>query len=103
MRYEKHIFVCTNQKAEGKVCCGEAHGMALVETFREAIKEAGLQGKVRAQRAGCLDVCKHGPAVVVYPDGIFYGKMQKEDVKRIMEEHILGGNPVAEKIISDEI
>lgn len=100
MRYQNHIFVCTNQKAEGKTCCGEARGMELVEKFRDAIKEAGLVGKVRAQRAGCLDACKHGPAVVVYPEGTYYGQVGPEDVKRIIEEHVKGGKELADKVIS---
>jgi len=100
MRYQNHIFVCTNQKAEGKTCCGEARGMELVEKFRDAIKEAGLVGKVRAQRAGCLDACKHGPAVVVYPEGTYYGQVGPDDVKRIIEEHVIGGKELADKVIS---
>lgn len=100
MRYQNHIFVCTNQKAEGKTCCGEARGMELVEKFRDAIKEAGLVGKVRAQRAGCLDACKHGPAVVVYPEGTYYGQVGADDVKRIIEEHVIGGKELADKVIS---
>jgi len=100
MRYQNHIFVCTNQKAEGKTCCGEARGMELIEKFRDAIKEAGLVGKVRAQRAGCLDACKHGPAVVVYPEGTYYGQVGPEDVKRIIEEHVMGGKELADKVIS---
>ena len=100
MRYQNHIFVCTNQKAEGKTCCGEARGMELVEKFRDAIKEAGLVGKVRAQRAGCLDACKHGPAVVVYPEGTYYGQVGPDEVKRIIEEHVMGGKELADKVIS---
>ena len=100
MRYQNHIFVCTNQKAEGKTCCGEARGMELIEKFRDAIKEAGLVGKVRAQRAGCLDACKHGPAVVVYPEGTYYGQVGPEDVKRIIEEHVMGGKELVDKVIS---
>jgi (2Fe-2S) ferredoxin len=100
MRYQNHIFVCTNQKAEGKTCCGEARGMELVEKFKDAIKEAGLVGKVRAQRAGCLDACKHGPAVVVYPEGTYYGQVGPDDVKRIIEEHVMGGKELADKVVS---
>jgi (2Fe-2S) ferredoxin len=96
MRYEKHIFICTNQKGEGKACCGEARGMELVEKFRDAIKAAGLTGKVRAQRSGCLDACKFGPALVVYPDGTYYGNVQPEDVEKIVSEHIIGGKPIEE-------
>jgi (2Fe-2S) ferredoxin len=96
MRYEKHIFICTNQKGEGKACCGETRGMELIEKFRDAIKLAGLTGKVRAQRSGCLDACKFGPALVVYPDGTYYGNVQPEDVEKIISQHIIGGKPVEE-------
>jgi (2Fe-2S) ferredoxin len=74
--------------------------MELVEKFKDAIKEAGLVGKVRAQRAGCLDACKHGPAVVVYPEGTYYGQVGPDDVKRIIEEHVMGGKELADKVVS---
>jgi (2Fe-2S) ferredoxin len=96
MRFEKHIFICANQKPEGKACCGEKNGMALVEKFREVLTEKGLKGSVRAQRAGCLDACKFGPALVIYPEGTYYKNVQPEDVTRIVEEHILQN-----KILSD--
>jgi (2Fe-2S) ferredoxin len=94
MRFEKHIFICTNQKAEGKTCCGEQRGMELVEKFREVLTNRGLKGKVRAQRAGCLDACKFGPALVVYPEGTYYGHVKPEDVANIVDEHIVNGRVV---------
>lgn len=96
MRFDKHIFICTNQKAEGKACCGEQHGLALVEKFREVLAEKGLKGKVRAQRSGCLDACKFGPALVIYPEGTYYGHVKIEDVSRIIEEHVLNNRVVEE-------
>jgi (2Fe-2S) ferredoxin len=96
MRFDKHIFICANQKPEGKVCCGEQNGMALVEKFREVLAEKGLKGSVRAQRAGCLDACKFGPALVIYPEGTYYKNVQPEDVTRIVDEHI-----IQNKIVSD--
>ncbi len=96
MKYDKHIFVCTNQKAEGKKCCGEEFGMETVNRLRAKIKEANLPIQVRAQRAGCLDVCAFGPALVVYPEGTFYGSLTTEAVDRIFEEHICAGKVVEE-------
>jgi (2Fe-2S) ferredoxin len=49
---------------------------------------------VRAQKAGCFDVCAFGPAVVVYPEGVFYGNVQLSDVNEIFEEHIVNNRPV---------
>ncbi|MCU0416942.1 MAG: (2Fe-2S) ferredoxin domain-containing protein [Cytophagaceae bacterium] len=94
MKYVKHVFICTNQKPEGKKCCGEAHGMALVEAFKKEIKDRGLHIDIRAQRAGCLDVCGQGPALVVYPEGIFYGNVQLSDVVEIVEQHLIHNQPV---------
>jgi (2Fe-2S) ferredoxin len=94
MRFEKHIFICANQKAEGKACCGEARGMELVEKFREVLNEKGLKGKVRAQRSGCLDACQLGPALVIYPEGTYYGHVTPQDVERIIEEHVINGRVV---------
>lgn len=94
MKYQKHVFICTNQKDSPKKCCGEAHGMALVESFKAELKERGLTPDIRAQRTGCLDVCGKGPALVVYPEGIIYGNVQLSDVKEIVESHLVNNTPV---------
>jgi (2Fe-2S) ferredoxin len=94
MKYKKHIFVCTNEREGGKQCCGEKAGMELVAEFKNLVKEHKLTADVRAQRAGCFDVCNSGPAVVVYPEGVFYGHVKPEDVKEIFEEHIINNRPV---------
>jgi len=94
MIFEKHIFICTNQRDNGKASCGETNGMALVKAFQNEIAELGLRATVRAQRAGCLDVCDFGPALAVYPEGVFYGKVTLEDVKEIAESHIKNNIPV---------
>jgi (2Fe-2S) ferredoxin len=94
MKYKKHIFICTNERTDGRKCCGEGRGMELVNSFKEMVKKNNLNTEVRAQRAGCFDVCNFGPAVVVYPEGIFYGNVQPEDVKEIFEEHIVNDRVV---------
>ncbi len=94
MKYQKHVFVCTNQKAEGKKCCSESHGTELVEAFKQAMKDRGLLPAMRAQRTGCLDVCGKGPALAVYPDGTIYGNVQLSDVEEIVESHLVNGQPV---------
>jgi (2Fe-2S) ferredoxin len=94
MKYKKHIFICTNQKPDGKKSCGEAQGMQLVEAFKQLVKGNNLSVEVRAQKAGCLDVCAFGPSLVVYPEGVFYGKVQLEDVQEIFDQHIVQNEPV---------
>jgi (2Fe-2S) ferredoxin len=97
MKFKKHIFICTNQKPEPKKSCGEAHGLALVEAFKSALKERDLQIEIRAQKTGCLDICGFGPSLVVYPEGVFYGKVQLEDVAEIVESHLVN-NIVVERL-----
>jgi (2Fe-2S) ferredoxin len=94
MKFKKHVFICTNERPEGKECCGEKRGMELVEAFKTEIKSRKLAVEIRAQRAGCIDVCAHGPALVVYPEGIFYGKVTLQDVTEIVESHLVNDIPV---------
>lgn len=100
MRFEKHIFICTNQRAEGeRQSCGEVHGLNLVKAFKKLIKDNGLNADVRAQRSSCLDACEFGPSMVVYPEGIFYGKVHLSDVEEIFNEHLVNNRPVTRLII----
>jgi (2Fe-2S) ferredoxin len=88
MIYEKHLFICTNDKDAPKKCCGSEHGMELINALKETLQASGSEKKIRIQKAGCLDVCGKGPAMVVYPEGVFYGNVQLEDVKEIVEKHL---------------
>lgn len=100
MIYNKHIFICTNQRPEGaaKPSCGEAHGLALVTEFKKQIKDKGLNVEIRAQKTGCLDLCDFGPAIVVYPEGVFYQHVQLSDVTEIVNEHLVA-NRVVDRLV----
>lgn len=101
MLYNKHIFICTNQRPAGsRVCCGETRGMELVAAFKKQIKDKGLNTEMRAQRTGCLEACEAGPSMVVYPEGVFYGNVQLSDVEEIVTEHLQNNRPV-ERLIMD--
>ena len=95
-KFEKHIFICGNQRPAGvpRPCCDPSAQAQLQKSFKEKLAARGLKGRVRANQSGCLDQCEHGPNVVVYPEGIWYGNVQLSDVREIIESHILGGKPV---------
>ncbi len=94
-KYDKHIFICTNQRVNSeRSSCGEAHGLELVAAFKKLIKDLGLNATVRAQKSGCLETCELGPSVVVYPEGVFYGKVKLSDVEEIVNSHIFNNEPV---------
>ena len=101
MKFAKHIFICNNQRPSisEKLSCGEAHGLELVARFKKVLNDRQLPIKVRVQKTGCLDICNHGPTLVVYPDGIFYVGVQLSDVDEIIEQHIVNNKPVERLIL----
>ena len=60
------------------------------------MKELGLAGpgKIRVNKAGCLDRCADGPVMVVYPAGIWYTFIDTEDIEEIIQSHLIQGHPV---------
>ncbi len=63
---------------------------------KERIKALGLAGRdgVRINTAGCMDRCEEGPVLVIYPDGVWYTYVDREDIDEILEQHVIGGRPV---------
>ncbi len=102
-KFEKHIFVCGNQRPPGspRPCCDPEGRAELQKLFKEKLAARGLKGKVRANQSGCLDQCEHGPNLVVYPDAVWYGRVTPADVDEIIESHILGGKPVERLVLPD--
>ena len=94
--FERHIFVCTNKRPEGhpKGDCSSKGSEDIRALFKEELEKRGLKGRMRANAAGCLDTCSFGVSVVIYPDGVWYGKVTKDDVTEIIESHLIGGKPV---------
>ncbi len=103
MRYTRHIFVCTNRRKDDdpKGSCAQKGSEEIRELFKRELHERGLKAKVRANKAGCLDVCEHGPNVVIYPEGVWYSRVKKEDVVEIIEKHIIRGEVVERLLLPD--
>ena len=74
----------------------------LREAFKKELKKAGFGALARANHAGCLEQCEHGPTVVIYPQGIWYGRVQVEDVARIVTKTILGGEILNDLLLPDD-
>ena len=94
--YQRHIFFCTNRRDDGRACCAAASSEAMQAHAKARVKELGLSGagKVRVNKAGCLDRCELGPVAVVYPEGVWYTFVDKSDVDEIVESHLRDGCPV---------
>jgi len=103
VRFRHHVFVCENLRpdVDPRGCCAARGGTAVREALKAELKRRGLQGRVRANAAGCLDACAHGVSLVVYPEGVWYGGVRPEDVPEIVESHLLGGRPVERLLVGN--
>jgi (2Fe-2S) ferredoxin len=93
--YTCHIFTCTNRRPDDspKGCCASKGGEDVRLEFKKQLDAQGVTS-ARANTAGCLDACASGVTVVIYPDGVWYGRVTKDDVAEIVREHVVGGRPV---------
>jgi (2Fe-2S) ferredoxin len=94
--YRHHVFFCCNQRDDGRESCNDHGSQRLRDYAKERCKQLGLNGagKVRVNNAGCLDRCKLGPVVVVYPEGVWYRYRSEADLDEIIAEHLQQGRPV---------
>ena len=100
--FDIHIFVCNNQRSgTERLSCGDAHGLELVAEFKKQINDLKIGLKIRANKSGCLGICDFGPTVAIYPEGIFYVGVKKEDVKEIIESHIVNKQPVERLLLKN--
>ena len=99
--YRYHVFFCTNQREDGSECCQRFDASALRDYAKARSKELGLAGKggVRINTAGCLDRCAEGPVVVVYPEGVWYTYLDRDDIDEILTEHLQHGRIVERLLI----
>jgi len=94
--YRRHLLVCT-----GPRCTQNGEAQALFDTLGDAFKAAGLdKGELRVKRTrvSCFAACKGGPVVCVQPDGIWYYNATPENMQRIVDRHLVGGEPVEDLI-----
>ncbi len=103
--YERHIFFCLNQRKGGEDCCADHRAQAGFDRCKAQVKEAGLSGagKVRVNKAGCLDRCAAGPVAVVYPEAVWYTFVDQQDIDDIVESHLKNGLIVERLVIPADV
>ena len=98
--YKHHIFVCQNERLPGHKfgCCRSQGSEAIVKYMKARCRE--LFGfEICVSKSGCLGQCNMGPAVVIYPDNIWYTLKTVEDAERVIQEHIVRHKPVESLIM----
>ena len=95
--YERHIFLCI-----GPDCCSSDEGdRAWGQLKKAAAKLNGSpdHGRLYRTKVGCLRICEYGPTAVVYPEGTWYGGLDRENLDRVIEEHLGDGREVTDLVI----
>jgi len=99
---ERHIFLCA--LSEKQKCCRREEGERAWKYLKKRLKELGLAGPKRADGSGgvqrtkadCLQICEAGPIALVWPDRVWYHSCSEPVLERIIQQHLIGGEPVEE-------
>ena len=99
--YKYHVFFCCNQREPGETCCNARGASDVQADAKDRIAELKLKGpgKVRINKAGCLDRCDEGPVMVGYPEAVWYSYVDQADIDEIVESHLRDG-VVVERLVT---
>ena len=93
--------------SNNSLCCDSNQGIKSWEKLKYLLKKLNLenpqreQGVVLRSKVDCLRICKQGPILLVWPDGIWYSNVSPERIEKIIKRHILEGSPIKEWIFKE--
>ncbi|MEM6470146.1 MAG: (2Fe-2S) ferredoxin domain-containing protein [Planctomycetota bacterium] len=94
------VILCMDQKVEK--CCSAGSMKRTWQHLKRRAKELGKSNgqQILRIKSACIGVCKGGPIIGVFPDGVWYGACTPKVVDRIVDEHLVAGKIVQDYVIA---
>jgi len=100
--YDWHVFVCCNRRPDDhrRGSCAARGSEKLKDYMKARMKELGVRS-ARVNSAGCMERCEFGPAIVIYPDAVWYRPQSTADIDEIIAVHIQNGGRVQRLMLTE--
>ncbi len=92
-----HILCC------GGTGCTSSGCDAIIKEMEAQLAAHDLEKEFKVIKTGCFGLCALGPIMIVYPEGAFYSRVTPEDVKEIVEEHLVKGRIVKRLLYAETV
>ncbi len=94
-----HLFICSSSRVSGepKGVCIRKDARDLILYVQTELNDRGMSDCI-VSNTGCLKLCDHGPVMVIYPEGYWYGNISEDTIDQILDA-LEEGNSVEELLI----